>query len=166
MSQLNKQLWSTDLTANDSSAKEELGVLREDYDTTNGRRVFKYVQWDNGAGNLTGAAGEVVYYVPASYAGAKVTPDVSDSDINLVAGVMHVAMTDTHYGWMQVGGKDTIATNGDDDISAYDTIIGGGDRTCNSVAQDTASTNKVLGYALADDDNTADTVSAMLTLEG
>ena len=164
MSQLNKQLWATQLDANDSSAKEELGAVRVEYDSTNGRRVFKYVQWDNGTAGISGAAGQVVYYVAASYAGAKVTPDVSDSDINMVAGVMHAAMTDKNYGWMQVEGKDTVATNGDDDISAYDAIIGGGDGTCNSVAQDTAPTNRVLGWALAADDDAANTVSAMLTV--
>lgn len=155
-----------DLSSNTSDALEELGALRFTYDSTNGLRVFKYVQYDNGTANVAGAAAQVVYYVAASYASAKVTPDVSDSDINMVAGCMHAALTDLYYGWMQIQGKDTVNTSGADDIAQYDYIIGTGaaDGVCVRMAQDTAPTNKTLGLALADDDNTANTVSATLVV--
>lgn len=161
-----KTIFNSSLTSNSSVALDELGALRDEYDSTNGYRQFKYVQFDNGTGNVTSVANQVVYTVAASAAGAKVTNDVSDSDVNQVAGVLPVALTDLYYGWMQVRGKATVNTDGDDDISAHDALIGGGDGTCESVAQDTAPTNKVLGWALADDDNAANTVSAMITIGG
>lgn len=157
-----KTMWNTALTANDAAAREELGIIRETYDATNGYRMWKYIQFDNGAGNVTSVAGQVLYSVAASYVGAKVTNDVSDSDINLVAGVGVTAHTDTYYGWMQVLGYCTVNTDGGNDIAQYDNIIGGGDGTCNRMAQDTASTNTVLGIALADDG--ASTVVARLTV--
>lgn len=164
---LPKILNVSEVTAAPTSDKRgTLGEFAYSYDTTNGWKKYQYIQFDNGAGNVASAANSVGYFVAASMASYVVTCDVSDSDINLVAGVFTQAFTDQYYGWIQVGGKATVATNGDDDISAYDKLIGGGDGTCNSVAQDTAPTNTVLGTALADDDNTANTVSALLTVGG
>jgi hypothetical protein len=57
-----------------------------------------------------------------------------------------------------------IATNADDDISAWDVLIWGWDGTCNSVAQDTAPTNTILWVALADDVNADDTVAWNITV--
>lgn len=161
-----KTIWNTALTANDSAAREELGIVRQTYDTTNGYREFKYIQFDNGTGNLTSVANQVVYSVVASFAGAKVTNDVSDSGINFIAGITPVALTDTYYGWMQIRGQATVNTNGDDDIAAGDALIGtsAADGVCNSVAANTAPTNKVLGWALAADVDAANTVLANLTV--
>lgn len=161
-----KTVWNTALTANDSAAREELGIIRETYDTTNGYRRFKYVQFDNGTGNLTSVANQVVYYVAASFVSAKVTNDVSDSGINFIAGITPVALTDGYYGWMQVIGSATVNTNGDDDIAAGDALIGtaAADGVCNSVAANTAPTNKVLGWALAADSDAANTVLAHLVV--
>lgn len=147
-----------------SDKRGMLGEVANVYDTTNGWRTYRYVQFDNGTGNLTSAANQVCYYVAASIGSYLMTTDVSDSDVNLVAGVLPAVFADQYYGWIQIGGKATVKTNGDDDIVAYDKLIGVGDGTCNSVAQDTAPTNTVLGTALADDDNAADTVSAYLEL--
>jgi len=157
-----KTVWNSALTSNDASAREELGATRVVTDSTNGYRMYKYVQFDNGTGNLTSVANQVVYYVSAT----KVTNDVSDSNINSIAGITPVALTDGYYGWMQVLGSATVNTNGDDDIATGDALIGtsSADGVCNSVAANTAPTNKVLGWAIAADVDAANTVLAQLTV--
>jgi len=160
-----KYIQPQDVTEQNSEAQVELGAIRWTYDTTNGLRKWKYVQFDNGSGNVASATNMVVYYLVATVTGGKVTNDVSDSDINHVAGVMPVSMTDLYYGWMQIGGYNSaIRANGDDDIAAADALIGGGDGTCNSVAQDTAPTNKVLGFSWAADVDASNTVAGMITV--
>lgn len=159
-------LQTSALTANTSTAEEALGSIRETYDTTNGWRRWKYVQFNNGAGNVASVANMVVGQKVTDLTGNTVTNDESDSDLNLVAGVMPVAMTDLYYGWMQVGGYNSaVITDGGDDIVQNDTLIGSAtDGTCNSVAANTASTNKVLGYAVAADVDAANTVAVMITV--
>ena len=161
-----KRLFVTDITANTSAAQEDLGTIRHTYDTTNGWRKWKYVKFDNGAGNVASVANMVVGQKVSDLTGNTVTNDESDSDLNLVAGVMPVAMTDLYYGWMQIGGYNSaVITNGDDDIAQNDAIIGSTtDGVCNSVAANTAPTNKVLGWAVADDVNANNTVAVMITV--
>ena len=143
------------------------GELIDDVDSE-GRKCFKFVKYDNGTGNLTLAAGDVVYYLDGSdFDGYTVTKDVSDTDINQVAGIALSAIGDGEYGFIQTYGyKSNVATNADDDISASDSLIGVGDGTVDSVAQDTAPTNKVIGWATADDSDSDNTVDVFLTLEG
>lgn len=149
-----------------SDQREELGAIAYTQDTTNGLRKWKYVQFDNGTGDVASAANSVAFYIAASYKDSIVTCDCSDSDPNYVAGVFTQAFTDQYYGWILVGGKATVATDGADDISATDALIGSAstDGTCDSVAADTAPTNKVLGWALAADVDASNTVSAYLTV--
>jgi hypothetical protein len=153
------------ITANDSTAQEELGTLRYTQDATNGLRKWKYVQFNNGAGNVASVANMVVCAKTTDVTGNTVTNDISDSAANKVAGVMPVAMTDLYYGWLQIGGYNSaIATNGDDDIADGVTLIASGDGTCDSVAAGTASTYKPLGYAMAADVVDDNTVAGMITV--
>lgn len=160
-----KTVWSQGLTEQSATALEELGVKRSDVDS-DGYKEYKYVQFNNGSGNVASATNMVVYeLISGDTGGTIVTNDVSDSDINHVAGVMPLAMTDLYYGWMQVCGYNSaIRTDGGDDIAAADALIGGGDGTCNSVAQDTAPTNKVLGFAVAADVDASNTVAGKITV--
>ena len=155
-----------DLTANSSTQDDELGVVRFTYSTTLGLRMWKYVQFNNGAGNVASATNMVVGQKITDLTGFTVTNDESDSDLNLIAGVMPIAMTDLYYGWMQVGGYNaTIRTNGDDDIAQNDALIGSTtDGVCNSVAANTAPTNKVLGWAVAADVDADNTVAGWITV--
>lgn len=127
---------------------------------------YRFVQFDNGTGNLTPAAGLIAYFKNAT-ATFVVTTDVSDTDRNKACGVLLGAPTDAYYCWIQTKGFCTVTTNGDDDIALGDAVIASaaGDGTADSTAQDTAPTNKVLGWAAADDDNSANTVLAFLTLD-
>jgi len=159
-------VFKTTLTSNSATALEQLWAIREETDTTNGTRVFKYVQYT--LGSTAAAANWTVAYRLGSATDATwntVTNDVSDSDINAVAWVFVWAVTEAYYGWLQVWGyHSVIATNADDDISAWDVLIWGWDGTCNSVAQDTAPTNTILWVALADDVNADDTVAWNITV--
>lgn len=126
---------------------------------------YRYYQFDNGTGNLTNAANLLLYQVDTDP--WILTTDVSDSDRNLVKGVSQSVVADSGYGWCQTKGVCTVTTNGDDDIAKSDAVIASaaGDGTADSVAADTAPTNRVVGWALAADTDAADTVVVDLVLE-
>lgn len=153
----NSFVWEGPVTDTYSDERYDLGTYREE-----SGKGYRFVKYDNGTGNLTLAENDVLYYVNSS--DHTVTKDVTDTDINHVAGVAVGAISDGEYGWMQTYGHDTVATDDGDDITDGDAIIGSGDGTCNSVAQDNAPTNKVLGWATAADDDSADTVAVFLVL--
>ncbi len=88
-----QQIWATELSANDSSAKERVGSLRYEYDSTNGLRIFRYVQ---AAADTTVANG-----TPLAFSDTKcttVTSDISDASQNQPAGVGIGAITQSYYG--------------------------------------------------------------------
>ena len=159
------QVFKTKITANDATAQEQLGMIRNEYDSTNWNRKFMYIQY---TWSVASAANWSVVYRLWSATDAtwtSVTDDVSDSDINAVAWVAVWALTDDYYGWVQIWGyHSAVKTNWDDDIAAWDLLIWGWDGTCNSVAQDTAPTNVVLWRALAADVDAANTVAAEITV--
>jgi hypothetical protein len=76
-------------------------------------KVFKFVQYDTGAGPVAAVAGNVAYYyAPGGVsAGATtvVTSDLSDS-ANLGAGVLQSAPADGEYCWIQIKGPATLTT--------------------------------------------------------
>ncbi len=72
-------------------------------------KVYKYVQYDTGAGPVAAVAGQVAYYYLASGFNAhKVTSDLSDS-VNVGAGVLQSAPTDGQYCWIQIRGPATLS---------------------------------------------------------
>lgn len=97
------------LTANDSTAKFELGSV---YEAPTGKR-YRYVKFDNGAGNVAAVAGNFAYVLAVSGASAgettTVTSDLSDS-AGVGAGVFQTALTDGYYGWVQISGFATLNT--------------------------------------------------------
>lgn len=76
-------------------------------------KVYKYVQYDTGAGSVAAAAGNFVgYYAPSgTSAGATtvVTADVSDT-AKVGAGVLQSAPADGEYCWIQTWGEATLTT--------------------------------------------------------
>lgn len=102
--------FQTPLNEVSNVAKEVLGTLRfEDK-----QRVYKYIQYDTGAGAVAGVAGNFCYYyAPAGdfaaegYTNSIVTSDLSDS-AEVGAGVLQAAMTDGQYGWIQIKGPATL----------------------------------------------------------
>lgn len=74
-------------------------------------KVYKFVQYDTGAGPVAAVAGNVAYYYAVGGVSAGqtliVTSDLSDS-ANLGAGVLQSAPTDGQYCWVQTQGPATI----------------------------------------------------------
>lgn len=156
-----KQMWDTPLTANDVTAKEELGAIRYENDVTNGgMKVYRYVK---AAADTTVANGTVLTF--SDVYRTTVTNDISDTKANFPAGVGIGAITASSHGWIQIQGyHSAVITNADDDIAKGDTLIVDTDEDgqCESVAAGTASTYLPLGIAAADDVDASDTVAAFL----
>ena len=76
-------------------------------------KVYKFVQYDTGAGPVAAVAGNICYYYAPSGASAGattvVTSDLSDS-AGLGAGVLQSAPADGEYCWIQIKGPATITT--------------------------------------------------------
>jgi len=129
-------------------------------------KKYQLVQVDSSSNAL--AANDVVSWI--DYDAFIVTNDVSDisgteaNAANQPAGVAIGTGTIGYYCFIQVRGACTIRTNQDDDIAAGDVLIvdGNEDGQCNSTAAGTAPINIPLAIATAADDDTADTVAAML----
>lgn len=74
---------------------------------------YKYVQFNNGAGNVASVAGNFAYYYAVSGASAGqvdiVTMDITDSG-GIGAGVFQAVIEDGGYGWVQISGVATLTT--------------------------------------------------------
>ena len=129
-------------------------------------KKYQLVKCDSTSGNL--AANDVVLWL--DYDDFVVTNDVSDVSATAAvaasfpAGVAVGTVTAGRYCFIQVRGPATVRTNQDDDMAKGDVLIADGDEDgqCDSTAAGTAPINIPLGVATADDDNTADTVAAIL----
>lgn len=81
--------------------------------TSAGLKLYKYVRYDTGAGDVAAVAGNVAYYYAPSgtSAGATtvVTSDLSDS-AEVGAGVLQSAPADGQYCWIQIKGPATLNT--------------------------------------------------------
>lgn len=96
-----------DVTATSTTAQFTVGSKYQDQ---NGK-VYKYVQYETGAGPVAAVAGNVCYYYAPGGASAGattvVTSDLSDS-AGLGAGVLQSVIADGSYGWIQIRGPATI----------------------------------------------------------
>lgn len=158
-----KHLWATKLTANDATAKEELGITRVEWNSTDS--CFKKYKYVRTASDTTVANGTVLGH--SDTLGHIASLDIDDFvESTQILGVGIGVITATYYGWVQVGGyHPTVLTNGDDDISNGDWIIyGAADGVCNSAAAGAESEYNAFGYAVADDVNGDNTVAVMLTI--
>lgn len=158
-----KRIWATKLTANDSTPQEELGIVREEYDTTYGYRKFIYVQ---AAADTTVALGTALGFSDKKR--QVVSSDTADDfTANQVAGVGIGTITAEYYGWIQqVGYHGGVKTDAGDDIVDGDTLILSAtvDGVVDKVAIGTASTYRPVGVAVADDNDDDDTVNAFLQI--
>ena len=93
-------------TVNDASAQGEVGRL-----ILHNGNLYRYVLFNNGAGNVASAAGGVAYWFALNPGAATplwtVTSDQTDSimGINGVAGVFGGVVTDGNHCFVQVGGR-------------------------------------------------------------
>jgi len=137
------KIFDTALTANDSTAKEVLGMLR----FHNDGRIYRYIR----AEDQNIAIGEVVYHASAVAEEWEVSTDYSggSSVAVKVAGVAIGTITDAYYGWVQVSGYCPMVRT-DAGVAAGEALIG---HTVDGEADTMAAgeENLVFGYALADD---------------
>ena len=112
-------------------------------------KVYKFVQYDTGAGPVAAVIGNVCYYYAVGGVSAGqtniVTSDLSDS-AGLGAGVLQSAPTDGQYCWIQIRGDATITpalTAGADGQAL--TAVGATDGTLDVSA---AVTDAVVAYAV------------------
>lgn len=97
-----------DITATSTTPEFGLGQLGSV--TEGDSKVYKYVQYDTGAGSVAAVSGNVAYYYLAGGTTTyKVTSDVSDS-VKVGAGVLQSAPADGEYCWVQVSGSATLTT--------------------------------------------------------
>lgn len=74
-----------------------------------GGKVYKFVQYKEGAAAVDGVAREVAYYYTLDgYKLGQVTSDLSDS-IELGAGVLQANVSDAEYCWIQIKGAATLS---------------------------------------------------------
>ena len=132
--------WQTELTANDTSPKEMLGIRRIELGD-GGRKVYVYVK--NAEESAALSAGQVVKWDNVSSGTVKKASEVGD----LLAGVAIGAITARNYGWVQVFGLATVQTAastaaGDAVIASSSSGVGG--RLENGKD---SPTSQVLGWA-------------------
>lgn len=134
-----------DVTQVDATATYSPGVIGSVFDGA--FKLYKYVQYDTGAGAVAAVAGNACYYyLAAGHEGNVVTSDLSDS-VEIGAGILQSAPTDGQYSWIQIKGPAilTPALTGGADGDPL-TPTGATDGTLDAV---TAATDHVC--AVADD---------------
>jgi hypothetical protein len=78
--------------------------------TAHDGRIYKFVLFSDGTGNVAAVAGNVCYYVAETGMETwTVTSDLSDSN-NIGAGVFQSVPADGEYCWVQVAGPATLTT--------------------------------------------------------
>lgn len=144
-------IMGVDPTLVETSASFKPGQIGMDSDG----KIYKYVLYNDGTGNLDLASGDVVYYVDdTGYGASTVTADVSDATgQELGAGVVGATVTaDASYFWVQIKGAATVnqtigGSAGDGDPL---TCVGAADKALTKAAEsDTAAVYKpVVAFAV------------------
>ena len=84
-----------------------------DHYSAPGGKLYKFVQYDTGAGPVAAVAGNVCYYyAPGGVSAGStsvVTSDLSDS-AGVGAGVLQAVAADGEYCWVQIMGPATLTT--------------------------------------------------------
>jgi hypothetical protein len=100
------------LTAVRTSTEGPQFTLGAKYEASGGKQ-YKYVQFNNGVGDVASVAGNFAYYYAVSGVSAGqidiVTMDVTDSG-GVGAGVFQAVIPDLGYGWIQTKGPATLTT--------------------------------------------------------
>ena len=160
----NKHLWATPITANDSTPKEQLGIKRTEWSTTD--NCFKSYRYGRAASDTTIANGTCLGF--SDTLRQVFSSDYNDYDINQVAGVGTGTITANYYGWLQTGGYHSVVlTDAGNDIVDGDSIIisSGTTGVCDRTATAEAAVSNRLGVAVADDIDGDDTVAVFLMID-
>lgn len=151
-------------TVNDQyQTNHKIGDVRYYRHPTYGWWKLRYVQFKN---SVTYAAGQVCSPIATDM--STVTNDITGGSATpwavIFAGMALRVMTADYYGWVLIGGYyPTIKTSGADDIAAGESLImhGSTDGTCDGVAAG-SMTVASFGVAVADDDNSGNTVAGYI----
>lgn len=157
---MDKRIWNTKLSSNSSTALEELGIERTEYDATNRLRTFRYVQ---AAADTTVRKGTVLGYSDTKR--VTVSLDITDFNQNQPAGIGIGAITAEYYGWIQCKGyHEYVHTDGADTFADGDTITihGTDDGKAGRIPAGVAPYYKPLGVAVGTDDDVQNVVTTML----
>lgn len=123
-----------DLTTNDPTPQFKLGAIGQDYQGY----LYKYVQYNQGAGAIAAVAGNITgYYAPSGVSAGSttvVTSDVSDT-AGAMAGMLMAVLTTAYYGWIQIKGRATITP----------AFVSGADGNALTLSSTTDGTVKVAG---------------------
>lgn len=133
-------------------------------------KKHKFVQVHTSCTNDVIAANEVLYHTSTENVVTNTLAQAVTNSVNNYAGVAPALTASvpestssiTYYMWMQVDGRATVKTNGDDDIVAGDYIIASGNGTCDSALVGATDVARYIGMAAADDVNASDTVAVNL----
>ena len=115
-----------------------------------GGKIYKFVKFNNGVGNVAAVAGNVCYYYAVSGTSAgqttEVTMDLTDSG-GIGAGVFQSVPADGEYCWIQIKGPATITTalTAGADGNALTAVGAGADGTLDVSA---LVTDAVVAYAI------------------
>lgn len=141
-----KKVFQTRLVQTSTKDLEGVGTLRFE-----GNRVYKWVKFNNGAGDVASVAAYVAYYygvsgdaVTGGYEDNVVTMDRTDGYLG--AGVFQAIIADGSYGWLQIKGPATLGialTSGSDGEAL--TFVGAGDDGTLEVAG--ADVEAIVAYA-------------------
>jgi hypothetical protein len=109
------QFVGADITATyDATQLAQIGPagIGDHYVAQSGK-IYKFVKFNNGVGNVAAVSGNVCYYYAVSGASAgeitEVTMDVTDSG-GIGAGVFQSVPADGEYCWIQIKGPATLTT--------------------------------------------------------
>lgn len=145
--------------ANDASAKNLPGIIIR----YNGK-LYRYVQFDDGAA-VTAVAAGVVYWktlTPASGIFIATSDESAGlAGVNGVAGILGGVVTDQYYTWIQVGGPATVKVASG--TIASDNMTGSAtDLTLDPVHAGNALPNNIFGVALDARESTLGTATVLL----
>lgn len=135
-------------------------------DSVEGLRTYYFYLFDNGGDNVAALAGQPVGFKSASsFNGGTVTSDLSDSKVNLIAGINLSVVTDAYYCWIQTWGQyETVLTDTGDDLASGDTAVWSADSQVDRVAAGTYS-SRTVGICISDDIDGDDTVELYLNIQ-
>ena len=158
-----KHLWGTKLTSNDSSAKEQLGAVRKEWNSTD--ECFKIYKYVRASIVSQGSGRNGLAYGWYDVLGQVATDDVSTTSANLPAGVGIGTLTHNYYGWIQIGGyHSSVKTSGEDNFAdgSFAVLSSLTDSSVSHVAAGTAASVKIMGIAVTADTDADNKVSLLL----
>ncbi len=122
-----KKVFAAGLTETALYDKEGLGTIRFE-----GNKIYKWVKYDDGAGNLDIVAGDFLCYAAATgYESNIVVADVDDADATTPfgAGAAMAAVTVTNtYMWIQIKGLHTLSLDPSGTPADSNALVPGGDK--------------------------------------